>query len=131
MPKAIRQTAAAMRSSVRSIAGRATATTATAIAIARGVTERDRRQRLDDGDAAAALQPEPDREQPAHRRVDAVKQPEPGEHQPRPQLGGRGHGDAADAAAEPRSDLGAHPPLEGAGSQAAGAPCATAASGVG
>ena len=52
-----------------------------------GVAERDRRQRLGHRGGAAALQPEPDREQPAHRRVDAVKQAEPGERQPRPQPG--------------------------------------------
>jgi len=51
-----------------------------------GMPERDRRQRLHHRGAAAALQPQSDGEQPAHRRIDAVEQTEPGEREPGPNV---------------------------------------------
>ena len=51
-----------------------------------GMAERNRRQRLHHRHAAAALQPETDRKQPAHGRIDAVKQTEPGEREPGPDV---------------------------------------------
>ena len=44
----------------------------------------DRSERQQHDALAAALQPERHREQPAHRRIEAVEQPEPAERDPRP-----------------------------------------------
>ena len=46
------------------------------------MADRDRQQRLEDHGPALPVQPERDREQPAHRRIYAVEGAEPGKRQP-------------------------------------------------
>ena len=53
------------------------------------MAERDRQQGLEDHGPALPVQPERDREQPAHRRIDAVEGAEPGEREPGPEIAHR------------------------------------------
>jgi hypothetical protein len=50
------------------------------------MAERDRQQRGHDRGAAFAVKPKRYREQPPHRRINAVERPEPDQHQPWPTL---------------------------------------------